>query len=307
MLERQQAMAIDDDKLPEDDREVEPPRDRGEDDDDQDSGEERVEVIFKGNRRVVYCNPKGVPLRHGAYIIVEADKGEDLGRVGLISPELRPRRKGKKLDVQREANEQEIDRWRGLRDKEVKAFHDFQSRVERRRMPMKPVDVEYQYDGRKICFYFTADHRVDFRELVRELAGVYRTRIELRQIGVRDEAKRIGGLGPCGRALCCSTFMSDFSPISSQMARDQNLSLNPSKLSGLCGRLKCCLRFEHDFYRAAQSIFPRLGTRIVIDGKEGQVNRVDFFRDEVSLKMEDGEEITAHVGQIRTMPRKKKG
>jgi len=299
-------MAIDDERLPDDDREVEPPRDRGEtDEEDGDAGVERVEVIFKGNRRAVYFNPKGVALRHGAYIIVEADKGEDLGRVGLIGPDLKPRRKGKKLDIRREAREDEIERWRGLREKEQKAFHDFRNRVERRQMPMKPVDVEYQFDGRKICFYFTADHRVDFRELVRELAGVYRTRIELRQIGVRDEAKRIGGLGPCGRGLCCSTFISDFSPISSQMARDQNLSLNPSKLSGLCGRLKCCLRFEHDFYRAAQSIFPRLGTRIVIDGKEGQVNGVNFFSDEVALRMEDGEELTVPVGRIRTMPREK--
>jgi len=256
------------------------------------NGSELVEVVFKGNRRVVYHNPAKVPLAYGSYVIVEADKGEDLGRVGQIGESLRRRRKGKRKGVQRVADERELAKWRQLRPREEEAYSDFQRRVARRMMPMKPVDVEYQLDGKKICFYFTADHRVDFRELVRELASVYRTRIELRQIGVRDEAKRLGGIGPCGRELCCTTFLTEFAPITSQMARDQNLSLNPSKLSGLCGRLKCCLRFEHEFYREAHEKYPKFGTRLLVGGREGVVNKLDFLKDSVTLRFEGGDEQT---------------
>ena len=261
-----------------------------------------VEVIFKGNRRAVYRNSRGVEVEGGMHVIVEADKGEDLGRIGMISPLLAERCRGKLLNVLRPAKDHEIQKREKLGEKEEGAFKDFRQRVERRQMPMKPVDVEYQFDGKKIRFYFTADHRVDFRELVRELASVYRTRIELRQIGVRDEAKRIGGLGPCGRELCCSTFIGEFAPISSQMARDQNLSLNPSKLSGLCGRLKCCLSFEHEFYRHAQSAFPRLGTRVRVEGAEGYVSSIDFFKENVTIKTEEGEEITLSAGDARQLP-----
>jgi len=262
------------------------------DDTDASSGE-LVEVIFKRNRRGIYRGARELAVAHGTYVIVQADKGEDLGRVGQTGPVLRARRKGKqRKQVLRVASERELSRWRQLRPREDEAFRDFQCRVARRMMPMKPVDAEYQLDAKKICFYFTADHRVDFRELVRELAGVYRTRIELRQIGVRDEAKRVGGIGACGRELCCSTFLGEFAPITSQMARDQNLSLNPSKLSGICGRLKCCLRFEHTFYQRAHERFPKLGSGFLIGDREGKVFRVDFFRDTFALRFSDGEERT---------------
>jgi cell fate regulator YaaT (PSP1 superfamily) len=265
----------------------------------EDDGTEHAEVIFKANRRGIFRNTDGIELTPGMFVIVEADKGEDLGRIGMVGDSLGDRRRKKKsLTITREAGEGEIKRWKALTEKEKGAFEDFRRRVERREMSMKPVDVEYQFDGKKIRFYFTADHRVDFRELVRELAGVYRTRIELRQIGVRDEAKRIGGIGPCGRELCCSTFMGEFAPISSQMARDQNLSLNPSKLSGLCGRLKCCLRFEHDFYRVAQTRFPKLGSALKINGFEGIVNKVDFFKEVFTLRAEDGEETSMKLSDI---------
>jgi cell fate regulator YaaT (PSP1 superfamily) len=263
------------------------------DDEDHDDDVPLVEVIFKGNRRAVFKNEHDLELTSGTYVIVEADKGEDLGRVGMAGDELRSRRqKGGRKTLLRSADERELSRWRQLRPREEQAFTDFCERVERREMQMKPVDVEYQLDGRKVIFYFTAEHRVDFRELVRELASVYRTRIELRQIGVRDEAKRLGGIGPCGRELCCSTFLADFAPITSQMARDQNLSLNPSKLSGMCGRLKCCLRFEHDFYVESKERFPRLGTRFEQNGLEGQISKLDFFTETVTMRCGSGEEIT---------------
>ena len=266
-----------------------------------------VEVIFKGNRRAVFLNSANVSVAGGSHVIVEADKGEDLGRVGLVGSALGARRKGKRKEVLRLAADHELRRWAQLRPREEEGFRDFKRRVARRQMPMKAVDVEYQLDGKKICFYFTADHRVDFRELVRELASVYRTRIELRQIGVRDEAMRLGGMGPCGRELCCSRFLSEFAPISTQMARDQNLSLNPSKLSGLCGRLKCCLRFEHEFYREARSRFPRLGARLVLGGREGHVSRLDFFKDAVCVRFCDGDEQTITLDQVAALSRSEEG
>jgi cell fate regulator YaaT (PSP1 superfamily) len=258
-----------------------------------------VEILFKGNRRSLFVNTQNMSLAQGAYVIVEADKGEDLGRVSQTGDLLKDRIRGKKKSVVRLAGENELARWRLLRPKEDEAYKDFQRRVIRRKMAMKPVDVEYQLDGKKICFYFTADHRVDFRELVRELAAIYRTRIELRQIGVRDEAKRLGGLGVCGRELCCATFLSDFAPITSQMARDQNLSLNPSKLSGICGRLKCCLRFEHEFYREAHERFPKLGAHFEINGHAGTVMKIDFLRDAVTLRSEENEDWTVSLSDSR--------
>lgn len=250
-----------------------------------------VEVVFKGNRRSVFRNPRELDLVRGMYVIVEADKGEDLGRVGMSGEEIRVKgEKGERKPVLRLANERELSQWKQLRLREEEAFEDFCTRVATRGMDMKPVDVEYQLDGCKVIFYFTADQRVDFRELVKELAGVYRTRIELRQIGVRDEAMRLGGVGLCGRQICCETFLTAFLPITSQMARDQNLSLNPAKLSGLCGRLKCCLRFEHTFYVEARDRFPRLGTRVILEGHEARVNKLDFFSERITVRSEVGDE-----------------
>ena len=257
--------------------------------------EEIVEVVFRGNRRAAYINAHNVQLARGNHVIVEADKGEDLGRVCQTGGKPRAGRRSKKKTVLRLAESHEISRWNALRTKEEEALRDFQQRISRRKMPMKPVDVEYQLDGKKICFYFTADHRVDFRELVRELASVYRTRIELRQIGVRDEAKRLGGIGVCGRELCCATFLAEFAPITSQMARDQNLSLNPSKLSGICGRLKCCLRFEQEFYRESHERFPRLGTTFAANGHSGTVVKIDFLHETVTLRTEDQDEWTVSL------------
>lgn len=270
----------------------------GEDDGFEDDAD-LVEVAFKANRRAVYRNLQGLDLLSGMYVIVEADKGEDLGRVSNFGASLVVRRqRGERKAVLRLASDRELGRWRQLRPREDSALEDFVRRVATREMPMKPVDVEYQLDGRKVLFYFTAEHRVDFRELVRELASVYRTRIELRQIGVRDEAKRLGGIGPCGREMCCCSFLTDFAPITSQMARDQNLSLNPSKLSGMCGRLKCCLRFEHDFYMEARQRFPRLGARLTMDGVEQRVSKLDFFSETVTVRNDGGDELTVPLGEL---------
>jgi len=182
--------------------------------------------------------------------------------------------------------------------KEDEAFAVCEKKIAEHGLKMKLVDVEYQFDGNKICFYFTADKRIDFRALVKDLAAEYRTRIELRHIGVRDEARRLGGIGVCGRSLCCKTFLNQFEPITSQMARDQNLSLSPSKISGLCGRLMCCLAFEEDFYKLQLDIFPGVGAVLEREGKRFTVVKVDLFDECFTIKDEDGIEHTKDVSDI---------
>jgi cell fate regulator YaaT (PSP1 superfamily) len=206
-----------------------------------------VGVRFKRAGKVYYFDPAGLPLVKGDKVIVETARGLEYGEVvndprqvaddDVIAPLKTVVRKSTEEDEQQLAENQR---------REAEAFTIALERIAGHQLDMKLVDVEYTFDASKIIFYFTAEGRVDFRELVKDLASIFRTRIELRQIGVRDEAKMLGGLGSCGRALCCSTFLGDFAPVSIKMAKEQNLSLNPSKISGLCGRLMCCLRFESE-------------------------------------------------------------
>ncbi|MCD6116272.1 stage 0 sporulation family protein [bacterium] len=250
-----------------------------------------LEIEFKGGRKEFFSNPQEFPFITGDLVIVDVDKGEDLGsvvnmgslvdkRVGDI--ELRPvnRKPGPKDVVQFEEN----------LDLEEEAFVDCRKRIEEHGLSMKLVDVEYQFDRKKITFYFTADNRVDFRELVRDLAGRYRTRIELRQIGVRDEAKRIGGIGVCGKPLCCSMFLRSFEPVITQCAKDQNLALNPTKLSGACGRLMCCLRYERDFYLEVLQRYPEIGSKIKTPKGTGVLEKIDVINENAVIRYESGEE-----------------
>lgn len=208
-----------------------------------------VGIRFKKAGKIYYFDPDGIELKKNDFAIVETSRGQEFGEV-VIGPKLieesevvHPLKK-----VLRRADEEDCQKILENRQKEEEAFDTALQKIEEHNLEMKLVDVEYTFDRSKIIFYFTADGRVDFRELVKDLAAVFRTRIELRQIGVRDEAKMIGGLGPCGRMLCCNTFLGEFEPVSIRMAKDQNLSLNPTKISGICGRLMCCLRFESDAY-----------------------------------------------------------
>ena len=267
-----------------------------------------VEVAFKGNRRARYGNTLGLAVEVGEHVIVEAERGIDLGRVVRYGDQI-PRDplrvdafNDERRKIVRCATEEDVLNRVEQRAKEDDAFLDFQRRICARRLAMKPVDVEWQFDGKKVRFYFTAEHRVDFRALVRDLAGVHRTRIELRQIGVRDEARRLGGLTPCGRPLCCTTFLTDFAPITSQIARDQNLSLNPSKLSGLCGRLKCCLRFEHTFYQEMSSRFPRLGLEVIYGGQQAHVTKHDYLHEKVVLQLDSGERVSLTPDDVKSLP-----
>lgn len=250
-----------------------------------------LEVKFKGERKGWYANPQQFPFRLGELIIVEAEKGEDLGRVNQVDLPARvtvaPDNGLKK--ALRKAGESEVIRHQSNKVAEQKALEICRQKVVVHNLQMKVADCEFQLDGNKITFYFTAEKRVDFRELVKDLAGVYHTRIELRQIGVRDEAKRLDGYGVCGRRLCCSTWISEFGPITTQAAKEQNLPLNPNKLAGVCGRLKCCLMYERDFYNWAIAQFPDLAKPIKTDKGEGLILKIDIFKDTFTVKYNSGE------------------
>ena len=255
-------------------------------------GRELYEVGFKGERRGFFLNPQNVPVSVGDAVIVEADRGVDLGHV-LRMGKLVWQRKPEKLgNILRKATPEEVASLAEKAKKEEEAFRACREKIAQHGLKMKLVDVEYQFDGKKITFYFTAERRVDFRDLVRDLAKYFHTRVELRQIGVRDEAKWVGGYGPCGRRLCCAAFLREFESVSSQMAKLQNLCVSPDKISGLCGRLMCCLLFEREFYEEVARKFPKVGSKVSgEDGRIYEVSKVDIFRDRIYLKDEVGMEV----------------
>lgn len=233
-----------------------------------------VGVRFKDAGKIYYFDPEEHPLNVGSPVIVETVRGVEFGRV-VIPPKqvaenevVLPLKK-----VVRIANEEDLQKMEENVQKSVSALEICTEKVQKHGLDMKLVDAEYTFDNSKVIFYFTADGRIDFRNLVKDLASVFKTRIELRQIGVRDEAKMLGGLGGCGRPLCCSTFLNDFEPVSIKMAKEQNLSLNPAKISGVCGRLMCCLRYESDYYHEARHGLPDVGK--VVETSKGKVKVVE--------------------------------
>lgn len=254
-----------------------------------------VEVVFKGGRKDFFQNVRQLDLQTGDFVIVEADRGVDFGTVHMTGELVRLRVKTKSLETDgsfpniiRCAGLQDIERWEANRDREAETFHVGRQAIDRMGLPMKLVDVEWQFDLKKVTFFFTADHRVDFRALVRELASTFRTRVELRQIGARDETARIGGIGSCGRELCCSTWLQEFKPVSTQAARIQNLPLNPTRLSGQCGRLKCCLNYELEQYMSVLRDFPRVDTEVETATGRGTIQKLDIFKRIVWIQYADG-------------------
>lgn len=216
-------------------------------------------VRFKRTGKIYYFDPVDIDIKTRDYVIVETIRGLEFGRVEIVKEIDEEIIKGELKSVIRLATEEDKNINVENRNKAKEAIIICEQKVEEHGLDMKLISCEYTFDRSKLLFYFTADGRVDFRELVRDLAAIFKTRIELRQIGVRDEAKYVGGLGCCGRATCCSTFLSEFSPVSIKMAKDQNLSLNPAKISGICGRLMCCLKYEQDGYECINKKMPRLG------------------------------------------------
>ena len=256
---------------------------------------ENVEVLFKGGRKGIYRNVQRLDLQTGDFVVVQAERGTDFGSVHMMGELVRLRLKSKSeaADVRfpnviRRGTLQDVERWEANKEAEAEAFHIGREAIDRLKLPMKLVDAEWQFDRKKVTFYFTAAHRVDFRQLVRDLAGRFRTRVELRQIGARDEAARLGGIGSCGRELCCSTWLQEFKPVSTQAAKAQNLPLNPVRLSGQCGRLKCCLNYELEQYMTALKAFPKIDTPLTTAYGRGYVRKLDIFKGIVWVQHKDG-------------------
>jgi cell fate regulator YaaT (PSP1 superfamily) len=256
-----------------------------------------VEVTFKGNRRG-YFTAADDALKPGDHVIVEAERGQDLGRVrtvgGIAAKKCTSCASDKETDadgkpilaVVRRADAHETQKLIALRLDEERVRRKARELVEQQKLRMKVTEAEWQWDRNKLTLYFTAERRVDFRQLVRDLARTFRTRIELRQIGVRDEAALLGGVGRCGRELCCSTWLREIKPVSLQLAKDQNLSLNPAQISGTCGRLMCCLTYEHDAYLTARKRFPREGKTVKTPHGPERVIGIDIWHDQVTLLSE---------------------
>jgi cell fate regulator YaaT (PSP1 superfamily) len=265
-----------------------------------------AEVGFKGTRKDYYTAPE-LDLRVGIHVIVEADRGEDLGEVlavGAIAERKCSSSGGcdtptPSQKVIRPASGEEIGLLEGLRKDEQRVRSEARAHVERLQLKMKVTEAEWQFDRKKLTIYFTADRRVDFRELVRQLARAFRTRIELRQIGVREEAALLGGVGRCGRELCCSTWLPELKPVSLQLAKDQKLSLNPAQISGCCGRLMCCLMYEHETYVQARRRFPREGRVLRTTRGEERVVSVDIWAESVTMRGEDGERRTVPLAELK--------
>ncbi len=254
-----------------------------------------LEVEFKGGRKALFSNPRNIPFQIGDFAIVDVERGNDIGKVVREGQDVskKLRKKGTQGPILRRATAKDLATMAGLREKEADAHTTCQQCIAKQKLAMKLVDVEWQFDGNKIRFYFTSDRRVDFRKLVRDLASIFKTRIEMRQIGVRDEARRLGGYGRCGRYYCCRGVITDFDPVTLKMVKEQHLAPGSPKISGGCGRLMCCLRYERDFYTQAAKTFPKLGTKIDMGEGRVKVVAVDIFRGRVRLS--DGEGKTATV------------
>lgn len=246
------------------------------------------QVEFKGSRREFFYNTYYHSLTLNEHVIVQIDQGEDMGLLTKkIDAELKFDAKNMPRSILRRSTDEDLVRYRKLEQNEITYQKEVVQIIAKHGLEMKVVGVECLFDGGKITFYFTADHRVDFRALVRDLASRYRTRIELRQIGVRDEAKRLDGFGICGLRQCCNSHLRDFAPISTSHAREQDLSLNPSKISGNCGRLLCCLRYEVDQYIEIKKKFPPVGSRITTPQGSGRINRIDIFQEQALFYNEE--------------------
>ncbi len=252
-----------------------------------------VGVRFKTAGKIYYFDPDNIDVKFNDFVVVETARGIEFGHVVIGPKEIGAEEIVSPLKpVLRIALDEDFDVHRANKKRATDALNDCQEKVLEHKLKMKIVDVEYTFDNNKVIFYFTADGRVDFRELVKDLAAIFKTRIELRQIGVRDEAKLVGGIGPCGKIVCCHQFLGEFDPVSIKMAKDQSLSLNPTKISGLCGRLMCCLKYEHETYEDLLKIIPQIGSVAITPMGKGVI--IDTYtlleRAKVRVRLKDGTE-----------------
>lgn len=270
-----------------------------------------VGVRFRNVGKIYYFNPKNYKVKVGDHVIVETARGVEYGRVVLDPRSVKEDEVVHPLkEVLRVATKEDEEHEAENRVKEKEAFKICKKKIREHGLEMKLIDAEYTFDNNKVLFYFTADGRIDFRQLVKDLASVFKTRIELRQIGVRDETKILGGIGICGRTLCCHTYLSEFAPVSIKMAKEQNLSLNQTKISGVCGRLMCCLKNEQETYEELNRRLPGIGDTVTTpDGIQGNVQSVNVLRQLVKVVVEIGDEKEIQefpVGELKFRSRKKK-
>ena len=250
-----------------------------------------VGIRFKKAGKIYYFSPGELEIKKGDYLVVETARGVEFGECTIGPKEISEDDIVLPLkDVIRIADENDIKKHKENKNKETEAFNICLKKIEEHGLVMKLIDVEYTFDNNKVIFYFTADGRVDFRELVKDLATIFKTRIELRQIGVRDEAKMLGGLGPCGRSMCCSSFLGDFTSVSIKMAKEQNLSLNPTKISGICGRLMCCLNYEQSTYEEIRKRLPTVGSKVKTKDGVGEVISNNTVKESIKVKLKKGDE-----------------
>ena len=270
-----------------------------------------IGVRFRTAGKVYYFDPKNMEIKRGQHVIVETARGTEYGHVVVGTKEVAREEVVQPLKpVLRIATAEDDEHAKRNREKEREAMAICQKKILKHNLDMKLIDAEYTFDNNKILFYFTADGRIDFRELVKDLAVVFKMRIELRQIGVRDETKILGGVGICGRPLCCHTYLSEFAPVSIKMAKEQNLSLNPTKISGVCGRLMCCLKNEEDTYEYLNSRLPDVGETVTLpNGEKGEVHSVNVLRQTVKvlIEVDDGKEMSEYpVDELKFKPKKRK-
>lgn len=271
-----------------------------------------IGVRFRKAGKVYYFSPGDADIKAGQHVIVETARGVEYGHVVLGSHEVDDKKVIQPLKpVIRMATAADEEIERRNKEKEKEAFKICLEKIKKHELEMKLIDTEYTFDNNKVLFYFTADGRIDFRDLVKDLASVFKTRIELRQIGVRDETKIVGGIGICGRPLCCASYLSEFIPVSIKMAKEQNLSLNPTKISGVCGRLMCCLKYEEETYEELNGRLPNIGDYVTTDdGLKGEVHSVSILRQLVKVVVTvngDEKEIREYkVDQLKFRPKRKK-
>lgn len=270
-----------------------------------------VGVRFRSAGKIYYFDPAGYDMIVGTHVIVETARGVEYGTVMIEPREVEDDKVVQPLKpVIRVATPADEKQEKRNKEKEKEAFKICLEKIAKHKLEMKLVEAEYTFDNNKLLFYFTADGRIDFRELVKDLAAVFRTRIELRQIGVRDETKILGGIGICGRELCCKAYLSEFAPVSIKMAKEQNLSLNPTKISGVCGRLMCCLKNEEETYEYLNSHLPNIGDTVTTyDGLKGEVQSVNVLRQLVKVIVEVNDEKELHeykVKELKFKPRRRK-
>lgn len=266
-----------------------------------------IGVRFKKPGKIYFFDPDGIEIEQGKHVIVETAMGKEYGEVAIANRTIPDDKLVKPLKkIIRVATNKDRKQHEENKEKEKEALKICEKKVKEHGLDMKLTDVEYKFDRSKLLFFFKADGRIDFRDLVKDLASIFKTRIELRQIGVRDEAKTIGGLGPCGRKLCCSSWLGDFQPVSIKMAKDQSLSLNPTKISGICGRLFCCLKYEHDVYAEAIDAMPVVGALVKVDEAKGKVIEVNPLLEQVRIEFNDKTIKVCHKDEVKVLHEPKK-